>query len=319
MTLVSSRGAGRSARAAASRPATADAPMERHRRTVFWPFVGPALLVVALMYAAPIVFDVWLSLNTWAGFGPMEFVGLDNYRQLAADGTFTHSIVNTLKILFIVGTITFVLSFALTMVLRDMAGRFFVRSVLFFPNLVNAVVFAIFAGVLFNPTGLVNSALRLAGVHDLPKWLAPEHQFTLIMLVLAWSSTGYFTSIIMSGVDQIPRSYYEAAQLDGAGAVRQFFHVTLPLSWDVISVCAVLWTMSSVKVFELILVFGGSRANAPNAANWTTALYVYLSAFQANAGRAFGLAAAAALVSLVLVAALTLGLRRLLARDHVEL
>lgn len=249
----------------------------------------------------------------------MRFVGMKNYERLFKDPTFIVSLVNTLKILFIVGIATFVLAFALTLVLRQMAGRAFVRSVLFFPNLVNALVFAIFAGFLFNPAGLVNTVLRALGVADVPKWLAPDNQFTLIMLILIWASTGYFTSIIMSGVDQIPKSYYEAAQLDGAGPVRQFFTVTMPLSWDVITVCAVLWTMSSVKVFELILVFGGTRASSPNSDNWTTAIYVYLSAFQANAGRAFGLAAAAALVSLVLVAALTLLLRRAMRREPIEI
>ncbi|MGN7860636.1 carbohydrate ABC transporter permease [Microbacterium sp. 22303] len=294
-------------------------PMERVRRRVFWPFVLPALAGMVIFYFAPIVFVAWLSLNKWSGFGPMRFVGTANYQQLWLDPTFTTSIVNTFKILVIVGVITFVLAFALTLVLRQMTGKHFVRSVLFFPNLINALIFAIFAGMLFNPNGLVNTALHWVGIADAPKWLAPDNQFTLIMAILIWSSTGYFTSIIMSGVDQIPPYYYEAASLDGAGPIRQFFTVTLPLSWDVVSVCAILWTMSSVKVFELILVFGGTRASSPNSQNWTTAIYVYLSAFQANAGRAFGLAAAAALVSLALVAVLTLGLRRLLRREAIEL
>jgi raffinose/stachyose/melibiose transport system permease protein len=306
-------------RARDARPRGRHSPMEQVRRRTFWPFVLPALLIMIVFYLLPILFAGWLSLNEWAGFGGMRFVGMKNYERLFKDPTFIVSLVNTLKILFIVGIATFVLAFALTLVLRQMAGRAFVRSVLFFPNLVNALVFAIFAGFLFNPAGLVNTVLRALGVADVPKWLAPDNQFTLIMLILIWASTGYFTSIIMSGVDQIPKSYYEAAQLDGAGPVRQFFTVTMPLSWDVITVCAVLWTMSSVKVFELILVFGGTRASSPNSDNWTTAIYVYLSAFQANAGRAFGLAAAAALVSLVLVAALTLLLRRAMRREPIEI
>lgn len=293
--------------------------MESVRRRTFWPFLVPALSIMVVFYALPIIFAGWLSMNEWAGFGDMRFVGLRNYERLSKDPTFMVSLLNTLKILVIVGVVTFVLAFALTMVLRNMAGRAFARSALFFPNLVNALVFAIFAGFLFNPSGLVNAVLRTFGATDVPKWLAPDAQFTLIMVILIWASTGYFTSIIMSGVEQIPVSYYEAAELDGAGPIRQFFTVTLPLSWDVITVCAILWTMSSVKVFELILVFGGTRSATPNSDNWTTAVYVYLSAFQATAGRAFGLAAAAALVSLVLVAMLTLLLRRAMRRETIEM
>ena len=296
----------------------ATSPIERLRRPVFWPFVTPALLIMVLFYLAPVAFVVWLSLHRWAGYGSMESVGFATYVVIAKDPTFVTSIVNTLKILFIVGTVTFTLAFALTMVLRRMQGRFFARSVLFFPNLINALVFAVFAGMLFNPQGLVNTLLAMVGVDTPPKWLAAENQFTLIMVILAWGATGYFTSIIMSAVDQIPDYYYEAAQLDGAGPLRQFFTVTLPMSWDVVTVCAVLWTMSSVKVFELILVFGGSRASTPNAGNWTTSLYVYLSAFQSNAGRAFGVAAAAALASLLMVIVLTFALRRAMRREPLE-
>ncbi|MCD2498470.1 carbohydrate ABC transporter permease [Microbacterium nymphoidis] len=305
----------RSRRTARQGPAS---PLERLRRPIFWPFVTPALLIMVLFYLAPIVFVVWLSLHRWAGYGPMEYVGFANYVTISKDPTFVTSIVNTLKILFIVGIVTFALAFALTMALRRMRGRFFARSVLFFPNLINSLVFAVFAGMLFNPQGLVNNVLAALGVDTPPKWLAADNQFTLIMVILAWGATGYFTSIIMSAVDQIPDYYYEAAQLDGAGPLRQFFTVTLPLSWDVVTVCAVLWTMSSVKVFELILVFGGSRASTPNAGNWTTSLYVYLSAFQSNGGRAFGVAAAAALVSLLMVVVLTFGLRRAMRRESLE-
>ena len=301
------------------RPRSVKAPMDRVRRNIFWPFVAPALIVMIAFYLLPIVFVFWLSLNKWAGFGPMRFVGLDNYRAIAADPTFHTAIGNTFKILFIAGGATFLIAFLLTLVLRQMAGKLFARSVLFFPNIINAAVFAVFAGVLFNPEGLVNILLRSVGVTDPPKWLAPENQFGVILAVLSWSASGYFCSIIMSAVDQIPPYYYEAAALDGAGPIRQFFTVTLPLSWEVVSVCAVMWTMSSVKVFELILVFGGTRAPTPPKENWTTAMYVYLEAFQGSGGRQFGVAAAAALVSLVLVVVLTFIVRRLLRRETVEL
>lgn len=279
----------------------------------------PALALMLLFYVIPIIFAGWLSLNEWDGINQMTWTGFGNYVRLAKDPVFIGSIINTLKILFIVGTITFTFAFALTMLLRDMMGRKFVRSVLFFPTLINAMVFGIFAGFLFSPSGPVNRLLSLAGVTNPPKWLAQDNLFNMIMIVMIWSATGYFTTIIMSAVDQIPAYYYEAAGLDGAGPWTKFRHVTLPLAWDVISVCAVLWTMSSVKVFELILVFGGSTAKPPPTNTWSTALYVFEAAFGSGGAREFGISAASAIVSLILVTVLTIGLRRMLRRDPIEI
>lgn len=300
------------------RPRTGMSAIERSRRRLYWPMLLPAVLLMILFYIVPIIYAGWLSLTDWDGINEPVWIGIDNYTRLAKDPVFIGSIVNTLKILFVVGIVTFVFAFALTMVLREMRGKKLVRNVLFFPTLINAMVFGIFAGFLFSPAGPLNKLLALVGVDDPPKWLAQDNLFNLIMIVMIWSATGYFTTIIMSAVDQIPAYYYEAAGLDGAGPWAKFRHVTLPLAWDVISVCAVLWTMSSVKVFELILVFGGSTAQAPPTSTWSTALYVYQAAF-GNGSREFGVSAAAAIVSLILVTVLTIGLRRMLRRESIEI
>lgn len=303
---------------ALARPRVGMSAIERSRRRLYWPMLLPALLLMVLFYIVPILYAAWLSLHEWDGINELKWRGFDNYVRISRDPVFTGSIVNTLLILFVVGIITFVLAFALTMILREMTGRKFVRSVLFFPTLINAMVFGIFAGFLFSPSGPVNKVLAVIGVQDPPKWLAQDNLFNMIMIVMIWSATGYFTTIIMSAVDQIPAYYYEAAGLDGAGPWAKFRHVTLPLAWDVISVCAVLWTMSSVKVFELILVFGGSTAQAPPTNTWSTAVYVYQAAF-GGGSREFGVSAAAAIVSLVLVTVLTVGLRRMLSRESIEI
>ncbi|MDT8913634.1 sugar ABC transporter permease [Amycolatopsis sp. PS_44_ISF1] len=292
--------------------------LERQRRRMFWPFVGPALIVYGLLFLAPIAYSAWTSLFKWDGLGDMQWRGLGNYGSLVQDPVFRTSVTNTLKILVIGGGLTFVVAFALTLALRELKSRMFARSVLFFPCLINALVFGAAAGFLFNPDGPVNAALRAVGVTTPPRWLATDNLFTLILCVLVWSSAGYYTTIIMAAVDQIPGYLYEAAELDGAGGFRRFWHVTLPLAWDVVTVCAVLWTVSSVKVFELVLLFGGGNAGNPPAETWTTAVYVYATAFPQNSAPKLGLASAAALVSLVLVGLFTLLLRRIMRREPIE-
>ena len=230
-----------------------------------------------------------------------------------ADPIFRHSLTNTLKILFVGGVLTFAIAFALMLVLREMNRKLFARSVLFFPCLVNAMVFGIAAGVLFSPTGPVNKLLEAFGWSRPPQFLATEHLQTMILGTLVWTATGYYTAILMAAVDQIPEYLYEAAELDGADAFQRFRHVTLPMCWDVISVCAVLWTVSSVKIFELILMYGGSSGSQPPSDWWNTAMYVYVEAFPTASTPQLGLATAAALVSLLLVVVFTVVLRRLCA------
>ncbi|WP_202638464.1 carbohydrate ABC transporter permease [Bailinhaonella thermotolerans] len=293
-------------------------PLERQQSRLFWPFVAPALLVYGLLFLAPIAYAAWTSLYRWDGMGEMEWQGLKNYWILWNDPNFASSIVNTLKILVIGGVITFLCSFLLTLVLREMRAKLFARSVLFFPNLVNAMVFGAVAGFLFSPDGPVNAVLGWVGVETPPKWLGTDNVFTLIMATLIWTATGYYTTIIMAAVDQIPPYLYEAAELEGASAWQRLRHVTIPLAWDVITVCAVLWTVSSVKVFELILLFGGSNAAEPPMQTWTTAVYVYASVFPTGSVPKLGLASAAALVSLVMVGLFTVLLRRLMRRDPIR-
>ncbi|MFJ2865807.1 carbohydrate ABC transporter permease [Kitasatospora sp. NPDC087314] len=294
------------------------APLERQHRRIFWPFAGPALLVYAVLFLAPIGYAAWTSLYKWDGMGAKQWRGLHNYQLLFGDPTFRTSLLNTLEILVVGGAITFAISLALTLVLREMRARLFARSVLFFPCLVNAMVFGIAAGFLFSPDGPVNTVLHWLGVAAPPKWLATDNLFPMIVATLVWTATGYYTAIIMAAVDQIPEYLYEAAELDGASAFQRFRHVTLPLAWDVISVCAVLWTVSSVKIFELILMYGGSSSNQPPVSTWNTAMYVYTEAFPQTSAPQLGMATAAALVSLVMVGVITLALRRLMRRTAVE-
>lgn len=294
------------------------APLERQYRRAFWPFAAPALIFYVVLFLVPIGFAVYTSFYKWDGMSPMRDRGFDNYRILWEDPAFRTSLGNTLEILVVGGVLTFAIALGLTLVLREMNRRLFARSVLFFPCLVNSLVFGIAAGFLFSPDGPVNQVLKFLGMSAPPLWLSTENLFPMIVGTLVWTATGYYTAIIMAAVDQIPAYLYEAAELDGANAWHRFRHVTLPMAWDVISVCAVLWTVSSVKVFELILTYGGTNSSQPPVETWNTAMYIYAEAFPQASAPQLGLATAAAVVSLLLVAVITVLLRRVMRRDRIE-
>jgi ABC-type sugar transport system permease subunit len=293
-------------------------PLERQQRRLFWPFVLPAVLFYLVMFITPIAYSAYTSLYKWDGMGAKQWRGLRNYQVLWEDPTFRTSLTNTLTILVVGGAITFTVSFGLSLVLREMKARMFARSVLFFPCMINALVYGAAAGFLFSPNGPVNTILGWLGVSHPPKWLANDNTFTLIVGVLIWSATGYYTTILMAAVDQIPTYLYEAAELEGAGPFQRFRHITLPLTWDVISVCAVLWTVSSVTIFEIVLMFGGADPNSPPVQTWTTSMYVYTAGFPPSSVPRLGLASAAALVSLLMVGLFTFVLRRLMRRDPIR-
>lgn len=293
--------------------------VDRARKKLFVPFVGPALIFYSVLFVIPALYAVWISFNEWAGAGPMEFVGLKNYVRLFSDDLFIQSFMNTLLLLFVVGLAIFVIAFALTLVLRDMTGRKIARSVIFFPHLVNAMIFGVLAGFIFNPGGLVNTLLGGLGVEEPPAWLAHDNMFPLIMVMMTWITTGYFTTILMAGVDRIPPYFYEDCALAGANAWQRLWHVILPLTWDVFGTCAVLWTISSIKIFEIIWVFGGSTGQGmPPTQTWSVAVYTYVTAFSGESVPAYGAATASAVLSLALVSVLVVLLRRALKREAVE-
>lgn len=291
-------------------------PAEVAKQRMFWPFVAPATILFVIFFIGPTVGVVWISLHEWSGSGPMEWRGLRNYTALFDDPTFRTALWNSLKILVGVGGAVFLLSFALTAALREMRGRRFVRSVLFFPVIVSGIVVATIWGLLFRFDGSVNAILDQVGIAPV-EWLGEQNIFSMIMLGMVWINVGLYTTIMVAGVDRIPLYLYEDAALAGANSWQRFRHITLPLSWDVVSVAAVLWTIESVKIFEFIFAFGGTTNDMPTTAVWNSALFVYGESFGSGAYR-FGTASASALLTLALFGVFVALLLRVTRRESIE-
>ncbi|MFB7378434.1 carbohydrate ABC transporter permease [Kitasatospora purpeofusca] len=293
-------------------------PLERRRGRIFGPFVAPAVALYTVLFIGPTLYAMYTSLTDWDGINSPRWAGLRNYTQLLHDPAFRSAFGNTLKIVFGVGGVVFVLSFGFLLMLREMRGRKLIRGVVFVPHIVSSVVLAIFWGSLLNLDGLVNQALGPLGI-DPVEWLRPGWTTDAVLVALVWINTGYYVTILMSGVDRIPESYYEAARLDGANAWQRFRHVTLPLSWDVTAAAAVLWTITSVKIFEFILAFGGNQGALPPTYQWNNALFVYGETVGGIAPlNQFGYASASAVTTLAFVAVLVVVLRRLMRREALQ-
>ncbi|WP_327087024.1 sugar ABC transporter permease [Nonomuraea sp. NBC_01738] len=289
------------------------------RERAFWPFLLPALIAYTALFVAPSVFGFWVSLNAWAGPGAeMTWRGLDNYLALLRNEAFRQSFANTFVMAFAGGALVFGFTFLSMVVLRHIKGRAFIRSVVFLPVIISVIAVGAAIGFLLNPDGAVNTVLGWLGIDPQP-WLGPDMVFRCIIGGLVWSSTGFYVALMMSAADSIPAHVYEDAVIAGATKWEQFRHITLPLTWDVFAVAAVLWVVNSLKIFEIVLAFttGGTPGSPPVQAR-TVAVQQY---YAINPGGApeLGKAAAMGIVVLVVTAVLIALTRRITRRERVEL
>ncbi|MEA5358075.1 sugar ABC transporter permease [Amycolatopsis sp., V23-08] len=294
----------------------------RRKKRLFWPFAAPALVLYLAFLVLPTLATVVLSFTSWAGAGDTPKPnGVTNYTQMWASDSFQYAFRNTLVYVFLGGIGTFALAFLFTMVLRDMRGGKVVRAILFFPNIVAPVALGMFLGFVFKyqpgKQGLANYVLEHIGA-DAAKFLAPANVTGVVTASLIWASSGFYITILMAAVDRIPPYLYEDAELGGASPWQKFRNITLPMTWDVVGVAGVLWTINALKIFELVFVLAGPGTYAPPNQAWTLGIYVFDRTFGSNGTPDFGAACACAVAMIALVSILVVLLRRLMRRDAIQ-
>lgn len=295
-------------------------PAEAARRKLYWPLVLPALLVYVGLLVAPGLYGFYISFTEWSGRGEdPEWVGFDNYVQLARDDIFRLAFLNTLSILVISGIGIFVVTFVVASVLREVRWSRTALSILFFPYLLSPIAVGIALSLLLSPNGLFNAGLRGVGLGALAKmWLTPDLIFRVILIGLVWLSVGYYLTLMMSAIGRIPRFYYEAAELDGAGRLSTFFNVTLPMTWDVVTISAVLWCINAIRVFEFIIGFTGQGDAPPPQARTLTIAQFLTTTGGRSPQYALGLGSAMAVVMVLLISFFVVAVRRLMRRESLE-
>lgn len=265
-------------------------------------FILPFLIFFAVFMLYPFGYSLFISFAKYKG-GHFTFVGLDNFKFLLKDDTFLKSIVNTLIILFIQVPIMTSLAVFLAVLMNNaklkLKGLF--RMFTFMPILIDAVSYSIIFGLLFsnNEGGFVNGVLGLFGVEPLQwmnvGWLAK----IVIMVAVTWRWTGYNVVMILGGLQNISGDLYEAAAIDGAGKVKQFFAVTLPGIKPVLTFSIV---NSITGVLQLFTEPNLITHSGPSNETLTVVQYLYNLGFkQFN----FGVSSAGAYVLAILIAFIT--------------
>src|SRR6478735_4069328 len=253
---------------------------------IFLLFVGPNLLLFAIFTYWPMIRAFYLSGARWDMISPTKtWVGFDNYQYLMHDDEFRKTLVNSLY--FTLGSIggTLILGLLAALLLNlPLRGRDGVRAAVFAPNLLSGAAISIVWVYMFDPRfGIIKSMLGWVGL-DSPNWLRdPQWAMPAVIIVSIWKTLGFATVIFLAGLQSIPRDLYEAAKVDGAGALWRFRSVTLPMLSPIVFFLTVTSVLSSFQSFDIIRVMTeGGPVNSTSTLIW----YIYEQGFKAyNPGR----------------------------------
>lgn len=198
----------------------------------------PAVILVTIFMVIP-TFNVFrMSLYKWGGLSNNRtFQGFKNFEILIQDQNFLQSIQNSILIITLVTIITLIIAvfFAAILSKEDFKGKNFFRVIFYIPNILSVVVISAIFGAIYDPqSGLLNSVLGFLHLDNLKQmWMGnPNIVIYSLIFALIWQAIGYYMVMYMASMASIPDSFYEAAGLDGAGKIKQFFVITLPLIWD---------------------------------------------------------------------------------------
>jgi multiple sugar transport system permease protein len=282
---------------------TSRSQLARSEERVAWAFLLPSLLLFLVFTAIPVVWAFLISFTHWDLFTAPKPAWFDNYVGLAKDPIFRQVLGNTGVFVLAAVPLEMVLGLLCALGLnRNVRGRTALRVIYFLPVVTSTVAAALVWAWLFNSNfGLINDALSLLGVTDLPKWLASSRwAMPAVITVFVWQNLGYAMVLFLAGLQNIRPDVYEAAALDGATGWPRFWHITLPLLSPMTFFILIISIISSFQVFDLVYVM--TKAGPSNATN-TLVYFIYQNGF---AFYQMGYASAAAMVLFLIVLVLTL-------------
>lgn len=284
----------------------------RKKKDTWFRFSGLAIGFSAVFMIYPIVYSLYLSLHTQKGL-TTDFAGISNFIRIMNDPLFWKALMNSFIFLLIQVPVMLLMGLVLSYLLEkpDIRGKGFFRMALFLPCVTSLVAYSIVFKTLFQVDGLVNRCLLAFNIIDVPiKWLThPFWAKTAVIIALCWRWTGYNTMFYIAGLQNIPRDTFEAARIDGANGLQEFFHVVIPQLKPMIIFTSITSTIGTIQLFDEIvnLTQGG-----PSNATMTVSTYIYNHSFVYASN--FGYSAAMSWVVVLIIAFLSL-LQLRLTRD----
>ncbi|GAA3455180.1 sugar ABC transporter permease [Dactylosporangium matsuzakiense] len=305
-------------RAPAHTVAEPDPPPRRRAkddRRVAWLFLLPVLVGFAVFYLYPTARGIWYSVTDYSLLNTPSFVGADNYTELAADTKFWDSLkVTVYYVVLNIGSQT-LLALVVAALMHRLTRSTVLRATMLLPWLVpNVTVALIWMWLLDANLGFANHLLGLVGIDSLGYLNSPTWAMPSVALINTWAYTGYTALLLYAGMLQIPQHLYESAALDGAGELRMFGRITLPLLRPILALVLVVSLIGSFQIFDTVAV--ATKGGGPAGATRVIYYFIYEQAF-----RYFhmGYAAAAAMVLVLILGVLTFVQMRLLRASNSDL
>lgn len=248
-------------------PPVAPAPAPPHSRgnrkqarrntLIGWTFILPNFLGFLTFTLIPVTAAFALSFMEWTSFTAPRWVGLENFQRMFQSDTFWVALRNTVAYALGHVPLTMALALVLAMLLnRKLKGIGFFRVAIFFPYITSLVAVAVVWNMLFSPdTGPINQFLNSIGIAETPGWTSSsDWAMPAVIITSVWRDMGYYMVLYLAGLQAIPSELYEAAEVDGASAWQRFWNVTIPSLRPTTFFVVVMLTVSSFKVFDLIVV-----------------------------------------------------------------
>lgn len=264
-------------------------------------FIAPSLILICVLNLWPILQTFYFSLNEVRGFQSPVFVGLSNYMTLFGDEEFWKSLVNTCIYTVVTVPVGVILSLITAVFLNaSIKGKSFFRVLYFLPVISAPAAVAMVWRWLYNSDfGLINYILSVLHIQG-PNWIADSRVVLgSVMIVGIWSLVGYNMVILLAGLQDIPGSYYEAAQIDGADSLKQFLHITVPLVSPTLFFVVLTTMISSLQVFDHIYMMLDSTN--PALKSGESIVYLFYKYTFANNNKGYGSAIATVLLFLVML------------------
>ncbi|WP_320122579.1 sugar ABC transporter permease [uncultured Sphaerochaeta sp.] len=272
-------------------------------------FISPFFILFIVFQLIPIIWTGYISFTEWNGLMTPTWVGLANYKLLVQDYMVSDAIFNTIIywLAGIIGILLFALMIALCLNSERLRFKQFFKTATFLPYVCASVAMGLIFGMLFDENaGLINEILITIGGDRIPWLTSSTFSKIPVIMLFNWRITPWFTIIILSGLLNISKEYYEAATVDGANVFQQFFYITVPLLSNIMFFCMLTITVDTWKMFNESYILAG-----PGSSNTSLFQLIYQSAF-----KTFKLGYASALSVILILILLVISIVQFVVRRH---
>ncbi len=296
--------------------------MKKNRAMIIG-FVTPCALTLLVMYLYPVLRTIFMSFfsieSVTADAGTWTFNGLGNYARIFGSATFMTSLSNMLKIWLVGGILVLAIALLFAVILTSgIRFKKFFRAAIYLPNVISAVALAtMWIQYIYNQDyGLLNKMLEMVGLEGV-KWLGTDMKFWAMLFAFVFGAVGYYMLIFISGIERIPQDLYEAATIDGANKIQQFYKITLPLLKGIIKTNLTFWSINTITFFLWSKMFSPISSEASTI---VPVVYLYDTVFGStgNTERDAGAGAAVGVVLAIFVGVIYLITNKLLKDDDLE-